>query len=231
MPQNPHQAQVAHKTDAPLPGEPGDAEFYVAGWLVQPSRLKFVSVDDEEVHVEPKVMAVLECLAAHSGKVVSREQLMASVWPDVIVTDSTLTRCVSELRRLLNDSASDPRIVETIRTRGYRLIASVDQVSVPINTSVREERQPRRLRGPHGKAFAVFCLFVLSIGLFVSDQWTGSSKVQSESNQAAVAQPEEALSEANDFVLIGEPVTALEAALILSDSSNVWDADSNTRSE
>jgi len=79
----------------------------------------------EEVRLEPKVMQVLECLAATPGEVVSRDDLVARVWPGVFVTDDVLHRAIRELRRAFGDETAKPAYVETIRKRGYRLIAPV----------------------------------------------------------------------------------------------------------
>lgn len=100
------------------------ADFRIAGWLVQPS-LNRMTQGDNTVRLEPKVMQVLVCLAEHPGEVVPREALIARVWPDVFVTDDVLHRAVRELRRVFGDDAATPRCIETIRKRGYRLIAPV----------------------------------------------------------------------------------------------------------
>jgi Tol biopolymer transport system component/DNA-binding winged helix-turn-helix (wHTH) protein len=96
------------------------SDFRVAGWLVQPS-LNRVSRGDEIVRLEPKVMQVLVCLCETPGEVVTRETLIARVWPDVFVTDDVLHRAIATLRRTFHD----PAAIETIRKRGYRLVAPV----------------------------------------------------------------------------------------------------------
>jgi Tol biopolymer transport system component/DNA-binding winged helix-turn-helix (wHTH) protein len=79
--------------------------------------------------LEPKVMAVLVCLAEHAGQVVPKDRLFETVWPDTAVTDDVLTRAVSELRRLFDDDARRPQVIETIAKGGYRLVASVERLS------------------------------------------------------------------------------------------------------
>jgi transcriptional activator of cad operon len=74
---------------------------------------------------EPKVMDLLRLLAAHPGEVVSREDLLASLWPGLTVGEDTLARTVFKLRRALDDDPRAPTYVETIPKRGYRLIARV----------------------------------------------------------------------------------------------------------
>jgi Tol biopolymer transport system component/DNA-binding winged helix-turn-helix (wHTH) protein len=73
-------------------------------------------------------MQVLECLAEQPGDVVSRDTLVARVWPGVFVTDDVLHRAIRELRRVFGDDTANPAYVETIRKRGYRLIAPVTPI-------------------------------------------------------------------------------------------------------
>lgn len=98
--------------------------FYVGEWLVEP-QLNRISRNAKTVHLEPKTTAVLVFLAQRQGSVVSRDEMFDSVWGSTFVTDNTLTRTVSRLRRALQDDWQSPRYLETISKSGYRLIASV----------------------------------------------------------------------------------------------------------
>jgi len=106
-------------------------DFHLAGWLVQPS-LDCVTCDDVVVRIRPQLMDMLVCLAARAGKTVSREDLLATVWSGRFVVESCVSRCVAELRQALGDSARQPRIIETIPKRGYRLIAPVVRAPAPL---------------------------------------------------------------------------------------------------
>jgi TolB-like protein/Tfp pilus assembly protein PilF len=75
-------------------------------------------------------MEVLVCLADHSGKTVSKEELLQTAWQDTFVSDAALTHCISELRRVFEDDAREPHIIETIPKRGYRLIAATNRAAV-----------------------------------------------------------------------------------------------------
>ena len=82
------------------------------------------------LRLEPRVMAVLTELARHRGRVVSRQQLHDTIWPDVVVTDYTLNRCIYRLRRALDSIAGSgagagSELIETLPKRGYRLLADV----------------------------------------------------------------------------------------------------------
>jgi len=113
--------------------------FQIASWLVEPS-LNSVSARDVIERLEPKVMEVLVYLAEHAGETIPREKLMQVVWPETFVTDDVLTRSISELRRVFQDDAKDPRYIQTIPKRGYRLVAPVIPVSGTITSAAPESK-------------------------------------------------------------------------------------------
>ena len=115
-----------------------EATFRVGDWLVCP-RLNRVEGNGRAVRLEPKVMQVLVCLAERPGEVISKEQLLRTVWADTFVTDEVLTRAISELRRTFADDAKQPHVIETVARGGYRLIAPV-QTPVPESGRVRSWR-------------------------------------------------------------------------------------------
>ncbi len=101
-----------------------NAGFWVGEWLAEPS-LNRISRDGEDVAVEPKVMEVLVCLANHSGRTVTKDHFFETLWEGMVVTEDSLSRCISELRKHLGDDSRDPTYIETIRKTGYRLLAPV----------------------------------------------------------------------------------------------------------
>jgi Tol biopolymer transport system component len=76
-------------------------------------------------------MRVLLALAARPGDVVTKEELFRVVWDGAFVSEDVLTRAIGELRRIFDDDAARPRVIETIRKSGYRLIAAVEPVETP----------------------------------------------------------------------------------------------------
>ena len=93
------------------------------------------------VRLEPKVMDVLRLLSRHAGRVVPRNELMDAVWPDVVVTEHTLSRCVYQLRHQLGKIAGDPDklLIETLPKRGYRLLADVEMITAHAPSPVAVE--------------------------------------------------------------------------------------------
>ncbi|MEQ1684389.1 MAG: winged helix-turn-helix domain-containing protein [Burkholderiaceae bacterium] len=75
------------------------------------------------VDLRPKCLDVLTCLLRRAGQVVTKNELMEQVWPDVVVTDESLTRCVSDIRQALGDAGQ--AIIKTVPRRGYVLVSVV----------------------------------------------------------------------------------------------------------
>jgi TolB-like protein/DNA-binding winged helix-turn-helix (wHTH) protein/tetratricopeptide (TPR) repeat protein len=101
-----------------------NGDFRVGPWLVEPS-LNTLSRNGTSVHLEPKQIGVLVCLAQHQGEAVSKEKLLQTVWPDTFVGDDVLVRSIFVLRRSFEDDPKKPAFIQTIPKRGYRLIAPV----------------------------------------------------------------------------------------------------------
>lgn len=105
------------------PRPPRDEDFAIGGWQVQPACNRIChSRQGIEKRLEPRLMHLLSFLAANSGRILSRDVLIAELWPRVIVTENSLTRAVSELRKHLADGEGFARI-ETVPKKGYRLVA------------------------------------------------------------------------------------------------------------
>ena len=78
-----------------------------------------------EVALPPRVLGVLELLLDRAGDVVSRQELIDSVWKDAFVTDTSLAEAVSVLRQALGDDPQSPTYIQTVHRRGYRFVAPV----------------------------------------------------------------------------------------------------------
>src|SRR5262245_38552627 len=80
------------------------------------------------VRLEPQPAKVLAFLAERHGRVVSREELQRAVWPDGTFVDFErgLNYCVAKIRAALGDSATEPRLIETLPRRGYRFLVPVE---------------------------------------------------------------------------------------------------------
>jgi DNA-binding winged helix-turn-helix (wHTH) protein/tetratricopeptide (TPR) repeat protein len=77
------------------------------------------------VRLSAKPLGVFRLLLARSGRVVSKAELLASAWPEAVVTEWALTTCIHALRQALGDDPRRPRLIETVHRHGYRFIGSI----------------------------------------------------------------------------------------------------------
>ena len=104
--------------------------FRIGSWAVSPLTGEIESAG-RAVHLEPKVMEVLVVLAGKAEFVVLREELLDKVWgARAAISDEPLTRCIAQLRQSLGDSSRDPKFIQTVPKRGYRLMVPVSPVDV-----------------------------------------------------------------------------------------------------
>jgi TolB-like protein/Tfp pilus assembly protein PilF len=81
--------------------------------------------DSESVDVEPQVLDLLIYLVRNRDRVVSKEDVIASVWASRIVSDGTLTSRVYAARKAVGDSGQEQRLIRTIARKGLRFIGTV----------------------------------------------------------------------------------------------------------
>jgi adenylate cyclase len=77
-----------------------------------------------DIFLRPKSFEVLRYLIENAGRLVSREDVLGTVWADVTVSEESLTQCVSEVRQALGDS--DQRVIKTVPRRGYLFAIAVN---------------------------------------------------------------------------------------------------------
>ncbi|MCW8879152.1 MAG: winged helix-turn-helix domain-containing protein [Kangiellaceae bacterium] len=102
-------------------------EYKIAECSIIPDLL-LVRIAQEEHRIEPRLMAVLVYLIEHSQSLITREDLIRDVWQGQVVSDNAINRTIAQLRKLLGDTPSRAKIIETIPKKGYRLIAPVEAI-------------------------------------------------------------------------------------------------------
>jgi DNA-binding winged helix-turn-helix (wHTH) protein/Tol biopolymer transport system component len=85
-----------------------------------------ISKAGEVMPIEPKAFRVLLFLLHNPQKLITKEELLDAVWADAAVTESSLTRSIAKLRRVLGDDIRAPRYIETVATVGYRWVCKVE---------------------------------------------------------------------------------------------------------
>src|ERR1700733_15755123 len=81
------------------------------------------------VHVEPQVFDLLVYLTQNRERVISKDDLIASVWHGRIVSDSTLTSRINAARKAIGDSGAGQKLIRTVPRKGFRFVGSVDTQS------------------------------------------------------------------------------------------------------
>jgi transcriptional activator of cad operon len=113
---------------------PPTSVLRIGAWRVSPAS-GHISQNGVTSRVEVRTMRLLLCLAEHAGEVVSIDDLLNQVWPEVTVAPDSVYQAVTSLRRLLGDDPKQPAYIETVPRLGYRMIAAVspwaDQSDAP----------------------------------------------------------------------------------------------------
>jgi transcriptional activator of cad operon len=103
---------------------PHHSPLQIGEWCVDPS-LDQITRDGKAVKLEPRAMGVLICLAEHAGQVITVDQLLDTVWKDVVVTPDSVYQAVATLRKALGDDPKESAYIANVVRRGYRLVAPV----------------------------------------------------------------------------------------------------------
>lgn len=102
-----------------------EGEFQIGEWWVKPYTNTIVGPKGD-VRVEPKAMQVLVLLASRQGEVVAKQDILTEVWEGTYVSDEVLPNAIWEVRKALGDDARNPRFIQTLPKKGYRLITPVE---------------------------------------------------------------------------------------------------------
>jgi DNA-binding winged helix-turn-helix (wHTH) protein len=99
-----------------------DRSIHLGSLLLDPIEMKLLGPDGA-VQLRPKTFAVLAFLAKNGGRIVSKDELLETVWPGLSVTDDAITHCISEARRAIGSKG--PELIRTLPRRGYLLAIPV----------------------------------------------------------------------------------------------------------
>lgn len=148
-------------------GKAAARRFVFADAILDERTLELL-VRGQPAELEPKPLEVLRHLLTHAGEVVTKDELLAAVWPGRILSDTVLTKCIARLREVLGDE--DQSVIKTVHGYGYRLLAPVKvEVSAPASAAPQFNFKPgdhppqrplwslveRLGQGSHGEAWLV----------------------------------------------------------------------------
>ena len=111
-----------------------------SGFELDSERAELRAPDGGTIRLRPKTLEILRLLASDAGRVLSKQQLMEAVWPNVHVGEDSLFQCIREIRTALGDDKR--QVVRVISGRGYLFQAEVTEVSVPAAPAVAPTGQP-----------------------------------------------------------------------------------------
>ena len=86
--------------------------------------------DEQSFPLTPRLFDTLVYLVEHHDRLVTKEELLRTIWPNVFVEENNLTQSISSLRRMLGDKKGENRFIVTIAGHGYRFAAPVTTASV-----------------------------------------------------------------------------------------------------
>ncbi len=106
---------------------------------------RLLTCDGKAVSLPPKVLDTLLVLVENSGRVLEKEELLKTLWPDTYVEESNLTTYVSQLRKTLGENGEGQSYIETVPRRGYRFAAEVKKRPSEADSFVIHERTDTRI--------------------------------------------------------------------------------------
>jgi DNA-binding winged helix-turn-helix (wHTH) protein len=129
-----------------------------------------------EVPLPPRVLGVLALLVERPGDVVTKQELMAAVWRDAFVTETSLSEAISVLRQTLGDDPQRPTYIQTLHRRGYRFVAETRGVTpqlVVADASVTSARlvPSREAADPSLETITAWAIALLSLLTAASAVW------------------------------------------------------------
>lgn len=136
--------------------------------------------EGQMIELRPQAWQVLRYLVLHAGRIVTKEELLAAVWPGLVVTDDSLVQAIGDVRRSLGDAGH--RVVKTVPRRGYVLVADALKSTATPHAPALELPRPDRavLRPPvvaatrAAAALAVVVALLAVAALWLHSAWRGA---------------------------------------------------------
>lgn len=106
------------------------------GNVVVDPQANLICIGSKETRVGTQLIALLCYLVENKQQIVSRQQITAAVWPNVVVEEGSISRAIFSLRNVLGDDAKQPKFIETIPKKGFRFLAEVSFLDANINQEI-----------------------------------------------------------------------------------------------
>src|SRR4030095_14999376 len=122
--------------------------FEFGKFVLDPNE-RMLFADGEPIRLTDKVFDTLHLLVLHNGRLLTKDQMMASIWEESFVEEGNLAKNISRLRKILNTDGVE--FIETLPRRGYRFRAEIRQVEGETNFLVHRHL---RLKVSHPESYA-----------------------------------------------------------------------------
>ncbi|MBX2875408.1 MAG: winged helix-turn-helix domain-containing protein, partial [Saprospiraceae bacterium] len=99
--------------------------WMIGSWKLHP-HLYEARNSNERISIKPRLMRLLVFLLTNANTIVTKEQIYEAVWPGRIVSEDSLSKCISDLRKIIKQHFSPALKIETFRHVGYQLHADQD---------------------------------------------------------------------------------------------------------
>ena len=188
-----------------MPIQDSSGVMQIGEWIANPA-LDSISRGIETQKLEPRMMRLLLCLANSAGTVVSIDNLLSEVWPDVVVGSASVYQTVSQLRKILGDVDPNPTYIATIPRKGYRLIASVKGASALVHTTQSPVAPPTST--PPRRVWAIAGVFIaigLAVVYYLGDKGWLSTHTTGETQENSVVVSGESIAVLPFVNMSGDP--------------------------
>ena len=143
-----------------------DKIIYVGAWKFS-SLTGTLTKDGASVRLENRAAALFEFLCQTSGQLVTHEEIIQQVWGGRFISPNSVAVVISDVRRALGDDARNPKYIETLPKRGYRMIARVSALPEKSKENFKPKPVAPLAPSPHKRNFLVGLLGVATLASFV----------------------------------------------------------------
>lgn len=158
--------------------------------------------NDEIISIEPQVFNIILYLLENKDKVVTRQELLDTIWKDKVVSDSSISNHIKSARKALDDDGVKQAVIKTIHGRGYQFVAKCITQADIISSQTNHKRMHKKLA-----TYIILGMVILAVFAFwINSQQSNSSLVNNQEKSIAVLAFKD-LSENSDQAYFSEGVS------------------------
>ena len=124
-----------------------------------------LTIEQNTLRIEPMMSELLAYFCQHQNQIISKKQLLDDVWHGRFVSDNTVSKLITKLRKVLQDDARNPKFIVTVPKRGYRFVADAEQIKQAPQTN---KNSGTSTLSPF---FYKVCLLFLALVIIVAVVW------------------------------------------------------------